>query len=38
MFRRLLVAEAAATEAAVQVIGSPAANAAAEVAALPVVA
>ena len=36
MFRRLLVAEAAATEASVQAIGSPAAAAAAEVAALPV--
>jgi hypothetical protein len=35
-FRRLLVAEAAATEASVLAIGSPAANAAAEVAALPV--
>ena len=36
MFRRLLVTEAAATEASVQAIGSPAAAAAAEVAALPV--
>ena len=35
-FRRLLVAEAVATEASVLAIGSPAANAAAEVAALPV--
>ena len=35
-FRRLLVAEAAATEASMLAIGSPAANAAAEVAALPV--
>ena len=36
MFRRLLVEEAGATEASVQAIGSPAAAAAAEVAALPV--
>ena len=36
MFRRLLITEAAATEASVQSIGSPAASAAAEVAALPI--